>query len=641
MTNIADRQLIIRQTDGPFRQQPDQGSDTTDLADCLRLNSEQISNYRHYLGREFAWVELDCRDSFHANAIAALAGTLVAGGTLVIWLANSITPAIQRFFAIAKEVYPAETLFRDGTPRAVTTHPFQLTDEQTRALSALNQGFLKSPIAAVILAPRGRGKSTLLGLWMKDAPATADFVLCAPSRKQAHSVFQHLEQRPIEFVSPDLLLTINLEPSTWLVIDEAASVPAHVLVKVAEKHPRLVLSSTTEGYESAGRGFLFRFLKKLPDHYPDVISINLQQPVRWSSTDSLEKVINQSFCLATTEYSYAAEQAASSDLTVGLNDANESIHYQFSHASELEPALLESAFQMLMAAHYQTSPNDLKLLLDDAKQKLLLQFHNQQLVGVCWLCEEGPLPQSIHHAILQGKRRPPGTFLPQALAFGLRIESALTSSCVRIVRITIQDTMQSLGFGSRLLHQVKHHYPHHLRGSSFGLNADLHRFWQGNNYFPVRIGNHIDSAAGLPAGLYVDASGVQNTVLRHELEKARAVFWYSLKHAWVLQTLPQLKTELMALAPSSADFHWDELIPIVEQRMQAFVHGWIPFDYIQALLAALLLTRPQVAHSERFQLLLQASQTELATLAKTTECAGKKQLEAELRIICRDLNLKV
>lgn len=641
MTTAADRQLIIHQTDEPFRQQPDYGSGSADLACSLSLNSEEIAHYRHYLGREFAWVELDCRDSFHANAIAALAGTIMAGGTLVIWLANSKTPATQRFLAIAEAIYPAETLFRRGKSRVIETQPFQLTDDQARALSALNQGLLKSSMAAVVLAPRGRGKSTLLGWWMKGAPAACNFVLCAPSRKQAHSVFQHLEQRSIEFVPPDQLLTVNLDPSTWLVIDEAASVPAHVLVKVAEKHPRLVLSSTTEGYESAGRGFLFRFLKKLPEHHPEIIAINLQQPVRWSSTDSLEKVINQSFCLASSEYIYAAGLSDSSNLTPRFNHDKESIHYQFNHASELEPALLESAFQLLMAAHYQTSPNDLKLLLDDAKQKLLLQFHHHQLVGVCWISEEGPLPKSIHHAILQGKRRPPGTFLPQALAFGLRIESALTSSCVRIVRITIKNSLQNLGLGSRLLHQVKHHYPHQLLGTSFGLNADLHRFWQGNNYFPVRISNHIDSAAGLPAGLYVDASGVQNTTLQHELERARALFWYSLKHALVFKTLPQLKTELMALAPPSTDFHWGELIPLIERRVQAFAHGWTPFDYIQALLAALFETQPQVAPPERFERLVQASQIELATLAKVTACTGKKQLEAELRIICRDLNLKV
>ncbi|MCH8502119.1 MAG: GNAT family N-acetyltransferase [Aliidiomarina sp.] len=639
MTIAADRQLIIRQTDAPFCQRPDLGFDSLNLAHCLSLNSTQIAHYRHYLGREFAWVELDCRDSFHANAIAALAGTLIAGGTLVIWLTSSITPAMQRFLTIAKQIYPAYRLFHDGAPRAIATRPFQLTDDQTQALNALNQGLEQPQAAAVILAPRGRGKSTVLGLWMKSAPATSSFVLCAPSRKQAQSVFQYLDQRSIKFIAPDQLLTVKLDPSTWLVIDEAASVPAHVLLNVALKHPRLVLSSTTEGYESAGRGFLFRFLKQLPDHYSSINSINLRQPVRWSSADSLEKVINRSFCLTTTEYTYVAKQSNSPAFE--LDDDDPSIDYQFCHASALEPEVIEAAFQLLMAAHYQTSPNDLKLLLDDAKQKLLIQFYQDQVVGVCWLCEEGPLPQSIHHAILQGKRRPPGALLPQALAFGLRVESALMSACVRIVRITIGDALQDLGLGSRLLQQIKLHYPNHLRGTSFGLNADLHRFWQRNNYLPVRMGNHIDSAAGLPAGLYVDASGVQNRALQAELDQARTIFWYSLQHALVFQTLPTLQAELIAQVPPPSEFYWDELMPIVEQRLQAFVHGWTPFDYIQALLAALLHIRPQVIPSKHFELLSKACQTDLAALAKTTGFQGKKELEAELRIICRDLNLKI
>src|SRR5690554_7710742 len=52
------------------------------------------------------------------------------------------------------------------------------------------------------------------------------------------------------------------------------------------------------------------------------------------------------------------------------------------HASQLSEAELTDVIGLLLEAHYQSSPNDLRLLLDDPHQQLLLAHHEKILTGV-------------------------------------------------------------------------------------------------------------------------------------------------------------------------------------------------------------------------------------------------------------------
>lgn len=619
----------------------------------LQLTTANLKHYRQYLGREFSAVVIDCSESLHADALVALAGCVRAGGSLILRLPKTLTPALTRFIDDAAQFFAPANLVQSPQLRTLPTTPFVLTAEQQSALQTLlgllNSSSAKPPNnaasesasnAIIIQATRGRGKSTLLGLWMASAPVCVEFVLCAPSRQQASSVFRHLGERSIQFVAPDQLLNSDVTAHSWLVIDEAASLPAHVLTAACTRFSNVVFASTTEGYESAGRGFVLKFLKQLPALFEHVVKVSLEQPVRWGHNDPLERWINYSFGL------YAADSTTRLVTPVPAHNLP-TLHYRHVHAAELTHAELDDAFQLLMAAHYQTSPNDLKILLDDRDQWLLLQYtqiqpHDQQLIGVCWLCTEGPIPAELHEPILAGRRRPPGALIPQLLAYGLRITEALHQPTLRIVRIAVRDDLQNHGFGSLLLQQVAKHYPEHLRGTSFGFSPELDKFWRQNNYHPVRLGSHIDAASGLPSAVYVAPTSISSNSLAHALKVAHCILQRTLPFVPIIQRQQRLSSEQFAAELDKTDCDEQEIYQVMHTRLTAFSVGAIPFDYIQPITAYLFAQKRLKGPADDCELLQQVnSHTDLASAAKALGFTGKKALEQHLRTVCRRLHLEL
>lgn len=616
----------------------------------LHVAASDLKHYRQYLGREFSAVSIDCSQSLHADAIVALSGCVRAGGELILRLPEHATPALIRFRDDAARFFSAASLTQVPQLLIVEPIPFVLTAEQHAALQSLQAAVTDESTAIVIQAPRGRGKSTLLGLWMAATHTPTQFILCAPSRKQASSVFRHLSRdatQAVKFVSPDQLLDHPAPMSAWLVIDEAASIPAHVLQQASQRFKRIVFASTTEGYESAGRGFVLRFLKQLPHLFAKVRHITLKQPVRWGENDPLEQWINHTFCLYAPAVLKPFEQPIGNDLSVCHTK------YRHAHAAELTHQQLDDVFQLLMAAHYQTSPNDLKILLDDPKQSLILQYEGAtdsrgRLVGVCWLCSEGPVEQELHTPILAGTRRPAGALLPQLIAYALRIPEALKQPTIRIVRIAVRDSVRNLGLGSQLLKQVVHYYPDHLRGTSFGYSPELHKFWHANHYQPIRLGTHIDAASGLPSAVYIERTSIRNPQLAAQLHTAHCVLLLTLPFMPVMRfmqkTLQQCSDEF-DLAASTDQINTADrqaATQAMQTSYQAFANGIIPYDFVHAIIAYGLHNGLFRGEAEDIAFVNQVNgYQDLAKAALALNFDGKKQLEQHLRTVCGRLHLEL
>lgn len=60
------------------------------------------------------------------------------------------------------------------------------------------------------------------------------------------------------FMAPDALLASGAR-ADWLVVDEAAAIPAPLLLQLVSRFPRILLTTTVQGYEGTGRGFLLSF----------------------------------------------------------------------------------------------------------------------------------------------------------------------------------------------------------------------------------------------------------------------------------------------------------------------------------------------------------------------------------------------
>lgn len=446
-----------------------------------------MHRYRDYLGASNRVVVLNFQHYLHADAIAALAGTVVAGGLLIVNM-----PAQQSAFA--------ERLLRLAEPFALI-----IPVQQPQALPDALQRLLNSPVRSrpalpfpnaeqqqivttmqgelehihLLLADRGRGKSTTLGLALAGYSGSDRLIVTAPKRSQVDSVMQHANGNA-EFIAWERLLDMPAA-GIRLVIDEAAGLPIHILQQLCQRFAVWGIATTVEGYEGCGRGFVIRFMAWLQHHY-SYHQHSLHQPLRWQLPDDCETWLNAALCLREATVDQVWQDG-----------------YQWRHASALTDPQLQQAMQLLLEAHYQSSPNDLRLLLDDPRQQLMLYCQHGQLVGLLWIAEEGPIAASLQQDILAGTRRPAGDLLPQALAYNWQQLAPMQWRWWRIVRITVAATWRRQRLGSDLLAQLKQAAQYQqidAIGSSFGAAPELLAFWQANGFSLVHRGHKRQMASG-------------------------------------------------------------------------------------------------------------------------------------------------
>ncbi|MGM0482099.1 MAG: GNAT family N-acetyltransferase [Pseudomonadota bacterium] len=435
-------------------------SDTSTIADSV------LSRYRDYLGHQIQHVIIDCRTQLHVDAIAALCGTVTAGGSLTLLVNAEQTPSpmLKRLI----------THWQPATVACDAPTPSFPTEEQQQILNQLTQ----HDRVHLLIAERGRGKSHLLGAAVANylqSPDPQKVIVTAPRQANARVLLQRAGQ--VQFVAWDKLLQ-QQKGQALLVIDEAAGIPLWAIQRLCEHFQPWMLATTTQGYEGCGRGFSVHFKEWVTQHFASVAVHQLEQPVRWPRFDPLERWLNSALLLT----------SAADTLAGQLSDG---VYL----AAELPEEHLHQAFELLLEAHYQSSPNDLALLLDDERQRLVLHYQQQRVVAVAWLALEGSVDEDLQQPITTGKRRPKGNLVPQALAYFLQQPWALDKRWCRVVRIAVRASHRRRGLGSQMLTRISDWAT--LQGedfvaTSFGYAPTLFTFWQHNGYQPLRISTAID-----------------------------------------------------------------------------------------------------------------------------------------------------
>ncbi|MGS6554245.1 GNAT family N-acetyltransferase, partial [Escherichia coli] len=138
---------------------------------------------------------------------------------------------------------------------------------------------------AAVTAARGRGKSALAGQLISRIAGSA--IVTAPA-KAATDVLAQFAGEKFRFIAPDALIASD-EQADWLVVDEAAAIPAPLLHQLVSRFPRTLLTTTVQGYEGTGRGFLLKFCAR----FPHLHRFELQQPIRWAQGCPLEKMVSE------------------------------------------------------------------------------------------------------------------------------------------------------------------------------------------------------------------------------------------------------------------------------------------------------------------------------------------------------------
>lgn len=490
------------------------------------------------LGTEISYLVFNAWDGFNPDSFAAVAGTVHGGGALVLlcpalaqWpeyadpdkgryaqYPHAIDDVghrfIERLIASFEQGAGIQVLHEGqgdqlGLDLLSDTTPdisldISMTSDQAQAFDAVLRvatGHAKRPL--VLQADRGRGKSSLLGWAAAELfrKGKTPLLLTAPNRVAVASLIERLSAElpelkrqgnslcwhdaRLDFVLPDECLGLNPQDYALLMVDEAAAIPAAILKQLVLSHNRVVFSTTVHGYEGSGRGFDIRFREVLNKERPQWLQLYLNTPVRWAENDPLESWLFDVLALK-----------ADTDMP---SSSDGDLSYRRVSQSELadQPSLLHSVFALLVSAHYQTRPSDLRQLLDATDLRIYLARQQDNVVGVILAIEEGGFAEDLASAVHQGERRPQGHMLAQSLA--MHAADAVQMRWLRVMRIAVHPELRRTGVGRAMFDLVAEDAKASAFdgvGTSFGLTEDVYPFWQRCGLLPLRLGVKRDAASG-------------------------------------------------------------------------------------------------------------------------------------------------
>lgn len=519
------------------------------------LNCVKASKPTTLLGYESDNVVFDAHHGLFPDALTAIAGTIKPGGFLFL-----LTPPLDEYPEFADEFAMARTSFgfedkcnnkhtierllssaqqhnaivleqakpaqkwppepeSNATLTSVIQH-IKDTEEQLYAFKRILDDFITCPSHPdlhIITADRGRGKSHLLGILSKalieaNNDNGINYYLCAPNRAATSAVYKHLDEnikQKLQFIAPERLMD-SAHQNDIVLIDEAASISVPTLIEWGQHFTHLIMATTTHGYEGTGKGFQIRFFSHLNKQQNRTWQQHtLKEPIRYAANDPIESWLFDVFCLDS--------EPSQLDLTQpntqrAIKEA--SCVYISKKNLLAAPDILKQVFALLVQAHYQTKPSDLRDLLDAPGLRLFAQIieidDQLHVIGVCLINDEGPMANPInkqsdlHQDIFNGYRRPKGHLIPQVLAHHMGLHQALTLKGARIVRIATLENYQRQGLGSRMIKAVKQYCvskEYDYLGSSFADTDDVRHFWFKNEFKLIRQGNKLDKASGTQSAL--------------------------------------------------------------------------------------------------------------------------------------------
>lgn len=492
---------------------------------------------RTLLGQERLHAVFDALAGLDVEALAQLCGTLQAGSWLLLlvpsWQSWPQQPdndsqrwsdcpqpiATPHFIRHLQQRLLADsevTIWRQGEPLCLAPLPSRPAWQAPQGNpSEEQQAILARLLAAesgiwVLTAARGRGKSTVAGMLMASSPLTC--WITGPSRA-ATDVASEWAAGRAKFWAPDALLQHCAEQGAegvgWLLVDEAAAIPGPLLQQLMDYFPRVLLTTTVQGYEGTGRGFLLKFCATLPQWQP----VSLQQPMRWAAGDALERIIDHAL-LFNEEPAWAV--------------AGQSPTFSAIEQAELcaDPQRLRRFYALLCSAHYRTSPLDLRRLMDAPGMHFSAASLGDEVVGALWLVDEGGLSVELAHEVWAGRRRPRGNLVVQSLAAHSGQWWAPTLRSRRITRIAVLPELRQQGIASRLVEQQKRDSQGlDFLSVSFGYTEPLWRFWQSCGFTLVRIGNKPEASSGCYTAMALLAITEQGEALCHAAHKHLARDW--------------------------------------------------------------------------------------------------------------------
>lgn len=382
-----------------------------------------------------------------------------------------------------------------------------ITQEQVDFLK-LAEELLEKNFAIVLKANRGRGKSSVIGMAIAALIAKvekAKVIVIAPNRKNVDEIFRFLgislDKMGIEYKNRGgIILAKNsmvkfMEPfdaynekADLIVVDEAASIAPHILLRYLENSDKLIYSSTIHGYEGAGRSFSIRFLKRLREMKAPFKEFEMEEPIRYSQNDPIEKWVFDTLLLD-------AEPASIEKVELGKLEYEK---IDMNKVIELE-SKIRQFFGILIMAHYKNNPNDFAILCDAPNQVARALSYDEKIVCSMQIAIEGKLGRKDCDETYYKSVMIPGNIIPQVLIRHYRKKRYGKYRGMRIVRIATHPDFFGRGIGSYAVKMVENEAMQagmDYIGVSFGATIPLLKFWMKNGFVPIHITPTVNRVSG-------------------------------------------------------------------------------------------------------------------------------------------------
>lgn len=424
------------------------------------------------------------------------------------------------------------------------------TADQAKALTGFMEAIVKKTNQTVTLtAGRGRGKSAALGLSIAAAVASgySNIFITSPSPENLKTLFQFIVKglntleytekeydqvrsngsvvrinitkgirQTIQYISPNVPVQGQAE---LVVIDEAAAIPLPLVKNLLG--PYLVfMASTINGYEGTGRSLSLKLIKDLRDQKKSkerrtLKEITLDEPIRYSAGDLVEKWLNTLLCLDAVVGKSLEEPLKPAEC--GLYYINRDSLFSFTPESEV---FLNKVMALYVASHYKNSPNDLQLLSDAPAHQMYVLMASEEPVCVVQLALEGGISKTTVRNTLSRGQRAGGDLIPWLVAQQFQDEDFATLVGARVVRIATHPDYMSMGYGAQALRLLQEHFQTekqtklgqksglltaigditppflHYLGVSYGLTGPLNKFWKKAGFAPVYLRQSSNEVTG-------------------------------------------------------------------------------------------------------------------------------------------------
>uniref|UniRef100_A0A915LPU8 RNA cytidine acetyltransferase n=1 Tax=Meloidogyne javanica TaxID=6303 RepID=A0A915LPU8_MELJA len=335
-----------------------------------------------------------------------------------------------------------------------------------------------------ITAPRGRGKSTAMGLAVAGTIGLGFSNICvtSPTPENLSTFFEfvlkgfeaigyqeHADFEVIKSLDPSMdkyVVKINvfrrhrqtiqyITPTDFgkllqaelVVIDEAAAIPMPLVKKLINGSNLLFLASTTSGYEGSGRSLSLKLLEQLRNQQNNgdkdenknkkrLFELSLDESIRYGNGDPVEEWLNRVLCLNPSNLKNTISGTPAPE-KCELYYVNRDALFSFHKAAE--------------AAHYKNSPDDLQLLSDAPAHHLFVlmspiasdQNYVPQIMAVIQICLEGAISKQT--VISKQGKKVAGDLIPWticqqfldsefSLLYGARIGMGYGSAAIRMLQ---------------------------------------------------------------------------------------------------------------------------------------------------------------------------------------------------------------